>query len=55
MIDTVAVTGDVMHRIGPRGARQEGDARLVARTFDTLTESIARFQREAALRDRPSG
>ncbi len=54
MIDTVAVTGDVAHGIGPRGARDEEDARLVARTFHTLTESIARFQREAALRERLS-
>jgi signal transduction histidine kinase len=54
MIDTVGAAGDVTRVIGPRGARYEDDARLVARTFDTLAESVARFQREAALRERLS-
>ena len=54
MIDTSAVTGDVARGIGPRGARDREDAWLVAHTFDTLTESVSRFQREAALRERLS-
>jgi signal transduction histidine kinase len=50
----VAATGDLTRKIGPGGAWDDEDARLVARTFDTLTDSIARFQREAALRERLS-
>lgn len=51
-----AVTGDLTRRIAlPAGARWEDeDARLVATTFNTMTESIARFQREAAQRERLS-
>jgi len=52
MSETVAVTSELRHRIGP--AWDGEDARLVARTFDTLAESVARFQREAALRERLS-
>ena len=52
MSETVAVTSELRHRIGP--AWEGEDARLVARTFDTLAESVARFQREAALRERLS-
>jgi signal transduction histidine kinase len=52
MSETVAATGELTRRIGP--AWDDEDARLVARTFDTLTDSIARFQREAALRERLS-
>jgi signal transduction histidine kinase len=54
MIDTVAAIGDVTRGIGPRGAWDEEAGRLLARTFDTLTESVARLQREAALRERLS-
>jgi signal transduction histidine kinase len=50
----IAATGDLTREIGPGRAWDDEDARLVARTFNTLTESIARFQREAALRDRLS-
>jgi len=50
----VAATGDLTRKIGPGGPWDDEDARLVARTFDTLTDSIARFQRQAALRDRLS-
>ncbi len=52
MSETVAVTSELRHRIGP--AWDGEDARLVARTFDTLAESVARFQRDAALRERLS-
>jgi len=50
----IAATGDLARRIGPGRPWDDEDARLVARTFDALTGSIARFQREAALRDRLS-
>jgi signal transduction histidine kinase len=50
----IAATGDLARRIGPGRPWDDEDARLVARTFDALTDSIARFQREAALRDRLS-
>ncbi len=54
MSHTVAVTGDVMRGVGPRDAWYDEDARIMTRTFDTLADSIARFQREAALRERLS-
>ena len=50
----VAATGDLTRKIGPGRAWDDEDARLVARTFNTLTDSIARFQKEAALRERLS-
>lgn len=50
----VAATGDLTRKIGPGGPWDDEDARLLARTFNTLTDSIARFQREAALRERLS-
>ena len=51
----VARTGDLTRRIPIRRARWEDeDARLLATTFNTLTESIARFQREASQRERLS-
>jgi signal transduction histidine kinase len=50
----IATTGDLARRIGPGRPWDDEDARLVARTFDVLTDSIARFQREAALRERLS-
>jgi signal transduction histidine kinase len=50
----MAATGDLVPRLGPSRRWDDEDARLVARTFGTLADSIARFQREAALRDRLS-
>jgi len=50
----IAATGDLARRIGPGRAWDDEDARLVARTFGTLTDSIARFQRQASLRERLS-
>jgi signal transduction histidine kinase len=50
----IAATGDLARRIGPGRPWDDEDARLVARTFGALTDSVARFQREAALRDRLS-
>jgi two-component system, NtrC family, sensor histidine kinase HydH len=54
MSHTVAVTGDVTRGVGPRDAWYDEGARIVTRTFDTLADSIARFQRDAALRERLS-
>ena len=53
----MAATGDLTRRIlrRRRGATWEDeDARLLATTFNTMTDSIARFQREAAQRERLS-
>ena len=51
----VAATGDLTRRIPVRpGAWEDEDARLLASTFNTLTESIARFEKEAAQRERLS-
>ena len=52
----MAATGDLTRRITlPAGARWEDeDARLLAETFNTMTDSISRFQREAAQRERLS-
>ena len=52
----MGATGDLTHRITlPADARWEDeDARLLATTFNTMTDSISRFQREAAQRDRLS-
>jgi signal transduction histidine kinase len=50
----IARTGDLARGIGPGHAWDDEDARLVASTFGTLTASIARFQREGALRERLS-
>ena len=51
----VARTGDLTRRIPVRLTPWEDeDARLLATTFNTLTESIARFQREASQRERLS-
>ena len=51
----IAATGDLARRLGP-GQRvgRRGRAGCVARSFGTLTDSIARFQREASLRERLS-
>ncbi len=51
----MAATGDLTRKIAWRSSRWEDeDARLLARTFNTLTESVTRFQREAAERERLS-
>jgi signal transduction histidine kinase len=53
----MAATGDLTRKIGasPGGtAWEDEDARLLATTFNTMTDSIARFQREAGQRERLS-
>ncbi len=51
----VAATGDLTRKVPLRsGPWDDADARLLAATFNTLTESIARFQAEAAQRERLS-
>ena len=51
----VAATGDLTRKVPLRSrAWDDEDARLLAAAFNTLTESIARFQREAAQRERLS-
>ncbi len=52
----MAATGDLTKKIAlsPRGRWEDEDARLLASTFNAMTESIARFQREAAQRERLS-
>src|SRR5688572_30966107 len=49
----VAATGDLTRKVSVRSrAWDDEDARLLASAFNTLTDSIARFQREAAHKDR---
>jgi signal transduction histidine kinase len=49
----VAATGDLTRKVMVRSrAWDDEDARLLASAFNTLTDSIARFQREAAHKDR---
>jgi signal transduction histidine kinase len=52
----MAATGDLTRKISLRRAAswEDEDAKLLATTFNTLTDSIARFQREAAQRERLS-
>src|SRR5262249_14586053 len=52
----VASTGDLTRKIVLRGGQRwdDEDARLLATTFNTLTDSIARFQREISQRERLS-
>jgi signal transduction histidine kinase len=51
----VAATGDLTRRVTVRsGPWDDADARLLASSFNTLTESIARFQRESAQKERLS-
>jgi signal transduction histidine kinase len=51
----VAATGDLTRKIPVKSrAWDDEDARLLASTFNTLTESVARFQREAAQKERLS-
>ena len=51
----MAATGDLTRRITrPPGRWEDEDATLLASTFNTMTDSIARFQREAGQRERLS-
>jgi signal transduction histidine kinase len=52
----VAETGDLRHKIRLRQGDRWGDedARLLATTFNTLTDSVARFQREVFQKERLS-
>jgi signal transduction histidine kinase len=51
----VAATGDLTRKVPVRSrAWDDEDARLLASAFNTLTESVARFQREAAQKERLS-
>jgi HAMP domain-containing protein len=48
----MAATGDLTRKITwPTRRWEDEDARLLASTFNTLTESVTRFQREAAQRE----
>ena len=49
----MAATGDLTRKIAVRQGRwDDDDARLLATTFNTLTDSIARFQREMSQKER---
>jgi signal transduction histidine kinase len=50
----IAQTGDLGRRLEPGLPWDDEDARLLTRAFASLTASIARFQGEAALRERLS-
>lgn len=52
----MAASGDLSRRIpvAPAGQLQDEDARVLATTFNAMTDSIARFQREANQRERLS-
>lgn len=50
----MTATGDLTRKISPGSAWEDEDARVLASAFNTLTDSIARFQREAAVRERLS-
>src|SRR5688572_8487653 len=51
----VAATGDLSRKVALQSrAWDDEDARLLASTFNTLTESISRFQREATQKERLS-
>jgi signal transduction histidine kinase/uncharacterized membrane-anchored protein YhcB (DUF1043 family) len=52
----MASTGDLTRRIAlsPNARWEDEDARLLATTFNAMTDSIVRFQREAAQRERLS-
>src|SRR5207247_8827442 len=50
----MTATGDLARKIRLGRSWDDEDAGVLAATFDTLTDSIARFQREAALRERLS-
>src|SRR5207245_8637777 len=50
----VAATGDLTKKIALRHGNRwdDDDARLLATTFNTLTDSIVRFQREISQKER---
>src|SRR5207302_10571045 len=51
----VAATGDLTRKIAVGAGRwDDEDAKLLASTFNTLTDSIARFQREISQKERLS-
>jgi signal transduction histidine kinase len=52
----IAATGDLTQKLPTkrRGGWDDEDAHVLATTFNTLTDSIVRFQREAAQRERLS-
>ncbi|MGE0042881.1 MAG: ATP-binding protein [Vicinamibacterales bacterium] len=52
----VAATGDLTRKlpVDRRAGWADGDVRVLATTFNTLTDSVARFQREASQRERLS-
>jgi signal transduction histidine kinase len=52
----MSATGDLTRKIvlSRQASWEDEDAKLLASTFNTLTDSIARFQREAAQRERLS-
>lgn len=52
----IAATGDLTSKIPTKrqGGWDDDDAHMLATTFNTLTDSIARFQREAGQRERLS-
>ena len=52
----VAATGDLTRKIALGEGRRwdDEDARLLATTFNTLTDSVARFQREMSQKERLS-
>ena len=51
----MAATGDLIRKVSLRsGAWNDEDARILASTFNTLTESVGRFQHEEAQTDRLS-
>jgi signal transduction histidine kinase len=51
----MAASGDLSRRIPmPEGRWQDEDARVLGKTFNTMTDAIQRFQREATQRERLS-
>ena len=50
----MTATGDFTRKIAAGNRWEDEDARLLASTFNSLTDSIVRFQREAALKERLS-
>lgn len=50
----MTATGDFSRKIAGGSAWEDEDARMLAATFNSLADSIVRFQREAALKERLS-
>jgi signal transduction histidine kinase len=50
----MTATGDFTRKIDAENRWEDEDARMLASTFNSLTDSIVRFQREAALKERLS-